>query len=258
MIRKILILILGAQLLTACGCEQVDTGYRGIKTSFGEIVGEPLEEGLHFYNPFTSGIKEISVREEKWEHEAASFTRDTQNAKISVAMTYYPDPTKIGEIYRTLGADWVEKTITPIALQAVKDVVGQYAADDLVGKREEARMKAQEHVVNAMKARNVIVTTLSFTNLDFDDAYEKAVEDKVKAVQKAAEAKNKTVEVEENAKQQVIAAKAEAESMTIRSQALSQNKGLVEYEAVQKWDGKMPQYMLGNGAMPFVSIGSAK
>ncbi len=64
--------------------------------------------------------------------------------------------------------------------------------------------------------------------------------------------------MEENAKQQVIAAKAEAESMTIRSQALSQNKGLVEYEAVQKWDGKMPQYMLGNGTMPFVSIGSAK
>ncbi len=182
--RNILILLLGAQLLSACGCEQVDTGYRGIQTEFGEIQGEPLPEGLHFYNPFTSTIKEISVREEKWEHDALSFTRDTQNVKISVAMTYYPDPTKIGEIYRTLGGDWVEKTITPIALQAVKDVVGQYVADDLVGKREEARMKAQNHVVEAMKARNVIVTTLSFTNLDFDDAYEKAVEDKVKAVQR--------------------------------------------------------------------------
>jgi hypothetical protein len=45
--------------------------------------------------------------------------------------------------------------------------------------------------------------------------------------------------------------------MLIRSEALSKNKGLVEYEAVQKWDGKLPQYMLG-GATPFINISEPK
>ena len=75
----------------------------------------------------------------------------------------------------------------------------------------------------------------------------------VTAEQEALKAKNKTVQVEEEAKQKVIAAQAEAKSMAIRAQALSQNKSLVQYEAVQKWDGKMPQYMLGN-SVPFINV----
>ena len=45
--------------------------------------------------------------------------------------------------------------------------------------------------------------------------------------------------------------------MAIRAQALSQNKSLVQYEAVQKWDGKMPQYMLGN-SVPFINVSPSK
>ena len=73
------------------------------------------------------------------------------------------------------------------------------------------------------------------------------------AVEQAKEAKNKTVRIEEESKQQIIQAQAEAESMRIRANALTQNKNLVEYEAVQKWNGKLPEYMMG-GTMPFINI----
>ena len=51
-----------------------------------------------------------------------------------------------------------------------------------------------------------------------------------------------------------MSAQAEAESMRIRSQALSQNKSLVEYEAVQKWDGKLPVNMYGSAPIPFINL----
>ena len=41
--------------------------------------------------------------------------------------------------------------------------------------------------------------------------------------------------------------------MAIRANALAQNKALVEYEAVQKWNGKLPIYMMGN-AIPFINL----
>lgn len=242
-----------AVLTSGCGFEVVDTGFRGIETRFGEIQGQPLPEGLHFYNPFTSDIREIDVREQKLEEKTACFTKDTQNVEISFAMTFFPDPSKIHEMYRQFGYDWEEKIILPATLGSIKDVVGQYIADDLVSKREAAKSAAQETLVTSLASRGVTVTRLEFTNLDFDDAYEKAVEAKVVAVQKAAESKNKTVEVEEQAKQKVIAAEAEARSMQIRSKALSENKSLVEYEAVQKWNGVLPQYMMGN-SVPFINI----
>ena len=52
-------------------------------------------------------------------------------------------------------------------------------------------------------------------------------------------------------------AEAEAKSMTIRANALTKNKALVEYEAVQRWDGKLPQYMMGN-TVPFINLNNSK
>lgn len=232
--------------LQACGVEQVDEGYRGIETKWGKVVGDPLKPGLYFYNPFSTDIFEMNVKESKFEGTTKSFTRDTQNVTVGFTVTFYPRQESIGKIYSQFGHSWEETVIEPAVLGSLKDVIGLYIADDLVGKREKAKDAVQTELQEALLKRDVIVTRFDLTNLDFDDAYEQAVEAKVVAIQKAAEAKNKTVEVEENARQTVLSAKADAESMRIKSQALSQNKGLIGYEAIQKWDGKLPTMMLGN------------
>lgn len=251
------VLLVSLFFLSACGFEVVDTGRRGLKTRFGEIVEKPLPEGLYFYNPFTTDIKEFDIREQKLEEKTQAFTRDTQNVDITFAVTYYPQPDKVDFLFKQFGWDWQEKIIKPAVLGSIKDVVGQYIADDLIGKREIAKKAAQEELVQSLKARDVVVTRLEFVNLDFDDAYERAVEQKVVAIQEAAKAKNDTVKVQELAKQTVERAKADAEAMRIKTQALSQNKGLVQYEAIQKWDGKLPAYMFGN-SVPMINLDKIK
>ena len=81
----------------------------------------------------------------------------------------------------------------------------------------------------------------------------RAVEAKMVAQQKAIEEQNRTVQIQQQANQTVITAKAAAESMTIRAQALEQNPKLVEWEAVQKWNGVLPVYSLA-GAVPFINV----
>jgi prohibitin 2 len=240
--------------LSACGFEVVDTGRRGVEIRYGKIVGEPLDEGFHWYNPITSDIKEIDVREQKIEGETECFTRDTQVVKIAYAMTYYPDKMKVHTLYQQFGADFAEKIVMQKILGSIKDSVGQYIADELVQSREKVKAAAFGEMRTALGERSITVTSLDFVNLDFDDAYEKAVEAKVVAVQRAAEAKNKTVEVEENAKQTVLSSKAEAEAMRIKSAALAQNKGLVAFEAVQKWNGVLPVNMYGSAPLPFLNV----
>lgn len=247
-----------AILLTSCGFEQVDEGYRGIYTSWGKVEGEPLPPGLHFYNPVSGNVFEMEVREQKLETKTDCFTRDTQKVSVQLAVTLYPQQNKIGALYSQFGREWADKIVLPEVLGALKDVIGQYIADDLVSKRETAKQAAEKELKDKLATRGVIVTTLNLTNLDFDDAYEQAVEAKVVAIQKAAEAKNKTVQVEEEAKQKVTSAKADAEAMRIKSQALSQNKGLVEYEAIQKWDGHLPQYMFGSSTIPMINLEGLK
>lgn len=250
------VLLIGMLIFMAgCGMEQVDEGFRGIKTVWGKVEGEPLSPGLYFYNPVSSSIFEMEVREQKLEARTTCFTKDTQTVDVQFAITYYPDPTKIGDIYSQFGKYWDEKTVQPAVLGSIKDAIGQYVADDLVSKREDVKKAAQKEVVDALAQRGITATRLDIVNLDFNDEYERAVEDKVKAVQRAAEAKNKTLQVKEEADQKVLQAKADAEAMRIKANALTQNKALVEYEAVQKWDGKLPQYIFGN-SMPMLNLGS--
>lgn len=259
--NKVLLLI--ALLMTsACGFEVVDTGYRGIKTRFGEVIGEPLPEGLYFYNPVTTSIKEFSVRQEKWADSTIIFTRDTQQVTVEFAVIYYADPGFVTGLYKEYGSEYQlgEKIIKPVVLGSIKDTIGMVIADELVGKREAITRDALKEVKENLAERHVIVTDLQFTNLDFDTQYEQAVEQKVVAIQLAQKAKNETVQIMEQARQKIETAKAEAESMRIKTQALSQNKSLVQYEMVQKWDGALPQYMFGNTIplMDLKSLGTDK
>ena len=70
------IIILATTLLTSCGIQQVDEGFRGIYTSWGKVTGEPLQPGLHYYNPVSADIFEMDVRENKWEGEEKNPTKE--------------------------------------------------------------------------------------------------------------------------------------------------------------------------------------
>jgi prohibitin 2 len=252
--NKFIFAVVALVMTTGCGFEQVDEGYRGIKSEWGKVVGDPLTPGLYFYNPISSGITEMDVREHKIEATTEAFTRDTQRVDVTYVVTFYPDQNSIGTLYSQFGYNWDEKLVTQTVLGSIKDVIGQYIADDLVSKREAAKGDAQTELTTALSSRNIIVTRLDFTNLNFDDEYEKAVELKVVAIQKAAEAKNRTVEVEEQSKQVVMTAKADAEAMRIKSQALSQNKGLIDFTIAERWDGKLPEIMMGSGSTPLINF----
>lgn len=247
--------ILAILSLTGCGFEIVDTGNRGVETTFGEVVGEPLSEGMHFYNPFTSAITEMSVRTQVTTEEAIAYTKDVQKAQVKYSVNYNLDPSAVLNIYKTVGEYWEQKLVAQAVPSIMKNVIGKWEAVELVANRGKATSEIEKNLAESLAAQGVIVSRFEITSIDYDDAFEKAVEAKVVAIQKAAEAENRTKQVAEEAKQQLLTAEAFAKGMKIKSDALAQNKSLVDYEAVQKWDGRLPQYMLGN-SIPVINLGS--
>lgn len=252
--KRFALILLTTLTLTGCGFKIIDTGYRGVETRFGKVVGGTLDEGLHFYNPFTSGIIEMDVRVKKTDRKTVAYTKDVQNVSVAYSLNYYPDKTQMHNFYQNVGMDWAQKLVPQILEGAIKEVVGTYEAVSLINNRQSAVSTIKELTTKRLAGQSITLTNFELTNFDFNDAFEQAVEAKVIAIQKAEESKNKTVRVREEADQKLIAAQAEAKSMRIRAQALTQNKSLVEYEAVQKWDGKLPEFMSGNGAVPFLDF----
>lgn len=251
--KKLIGILLVSTLFAGCGVEVIETGYRGVETRFGKVVSESLPEGMYFYNPFTSDITEMDARVLKREAETTAYTKDVQQATVGYTLNYRLDPTKAHLMYQTVGKDWDEKLVVQVILEDIKREFGQHNAVDIIAQRNDAARAIEAHVKATLTARDVIVTNFQLTGIDFTDQFEHAVEAKVVAQQKAIEEQNRTKQIEEKARQTVMAAKAEAESIQIRAAALEQNAKLVEWEAVQKWDGKLPVYSMG-GAVPFINM----
>lgn len=232
----------------------VSPGYRGVEVSLGNVKQESLVPGLYFYNPITTTIHEMDVRTGKYDGKTATYTKDIQTANITYSINYNLKPEAAALIYQSVGVDWAEKLMHQVIEGELKDTIGKWNAVDLIANRTQATADIQTAITTALVDKHIEITNFQITNIDYNDEFEKAVEAKVTAVQRAAEAQNKTVQIQEEAKQKIITADAEAKAMAIKSQALSQNQNLVAYEAVQKWDGELPQIVTGNGAIPFLNI----
>jgi regulator of protease activity HflC (stomatin/prohibitin superfamily) len=248
-------LITLAVSLSGCGIHTVGTGHRGIKTRFGNVEGPPLTEGLWFVNPITTSIHEMDVRIQRWDGDTEAYTRDVQEAKVKFTLNYKLRPEAAADIYRTVGEDWSGKLVGQQVYQHLKDVIGQWDAVDLIANRQKANDQALAAISTALGNSSIDVTGFSITDFEFSPAFNAAVEAKVIAQQRAQEAQNRTEQIKQEAQQKVIAATAEAQSMKIRADALTQNPKLVSWEAVQKWDGKLPVNMYGQTAIPFIDVG---
>jgi prohibitin 2 len=263
-IRKILmwavvaIIAIVVVSVAGCGIKVVDTGQRGVKTRFGEITSTSLPEGLYFYNPITSNIIEIDTRVQRQDGDTESYTRDVQQAHIKYTLNYRLQQDKAHIVYRDVGRDWEQKLIPQVVLGTLKEVVGKWDAVDLIANRDKAGATTFEAMRAKFAERFVEVSRFEITDIAYTHEFENSVEAKVIAQQKAIEEQNRTKQIEEQARQKVLSAEAEAKSMQIRAEALEQNAKLVEWEAVQKWNGVLPQYMLGGGTTPFINLNPGK
>ncbi len=235
----------------------VGPGERGIKIRLGQVQSESYGEGLHLVFPFIQKFKTMDVKTQKNTLTTAVYTKDIQQARITYVINYNVQPDNVNKLFQEVGMDYQSKILTPVVEGTIKDIIGKWNAQDLIANREKATGDILFKLHESLADNYINVTDFQMTEINYSDVFEKAIESKVTAEQEALKAKNKTVQVQEEAKQKVIAAEAEARSMAIRAQALSQNKSLVQYEAVQKWDGKMPQYMMGN-SVPFINVSPSK
>ena len=231
----------------------VGPGEWGIKIKLGQVESESYGEGLHFIFPFIQKFKTMNVKTQKVTLNTAVYTKDIQQAKITYVINFNVQPDNVNKLFQEIGTDYKNTILLPVAEGTIKDIIGKWNAQDLIANREIATNDILFKLQGQLKDNYLNITDFQLVEINYSDVFERAIESKVTAEQEALKAKNKTVQVEEEAKQKVIAAQAEAKSMAIRAQALTQNKSLVEYEAVQKWDGKMPQYMMGN-SVPFINI----
>lgn len=232
---------------------KVDAGERGVMLNWGAVQDNILNEGIHWRIPVMQHVVKINVQTQKYEIEAVAYSKDLQTATAVLALNYHADASAANKLYQEIGIDYEERIIAPSVQETMKQITAQYNAEELISKRTEVKDQLKANILERLRVSHLIVDDISIVNFDFSDAYEDAIEEKQVAEQNAKKAENDLKRIQVEAQQQIETAKAQAESIRIQAEALQQNQNLVNLKAVEKWDGKLPQYMMGD-SVPFLSI----
>ena len=242
----------------------VDQGEKAVVLRLGAIV-EETGPGLHFKMPWINSVHKITVQNQNRRYTTLeAYSRDQQPANLTVSVSFMAsDPSAVyGEYGDLEGA--IIRLIDPRVMSGVKTIFGQYDASRAIQERAGLNIDVANAITSAVTGPIQIIS-VQVENIDFSDAYEQSVEQRMLAqveIQRR-EQNLRTVEVEA----QIARTRAEGEANAIRlrgdaeapairarADALSANAGLVQLQAVEKWDGKLPTTMVPSTALPFINL----
>ena len=233
----------------------VNAGERAVLITMGNPSPIAISEGLHFKIPMVQSVVIMDVKTLEYQAEAGAASKDLQDVKATIATNYHLTPENVPELYKTVGVNYAEKLIQPVEQEIVKATTAKYTAEEMITKREEVRSEMEQLFTDKLKSRGINVEQVSIINFEFSPSFTQAIEAKVVAEQNALAAKNKLEQIKYEAEQRIAQANGEAQAIAIQVAAIKQQGGAayVQLQAINAWDGKLPQYMLGN-AMPFINI----
>ena len=254
--RALALLLIGFVGGTVLGSFTViSAGHQGVQVTLGEVNMKTLNEGLHFVNPM-SNVNEVSVRVTKTELQNANAgTKDLQIVHTNIVVNYRLDGARVAHVYKEFGLELEDKILLPAVNESFKAVTAHYNSEELVTKRDEVSNTIHQQLQDKVAKYGLIVSEISLVNFGFSEQYQAAIEQKVIATQQKLKAEQDLARIQVEADQNIAKAKGEAEAIRIQAQAI-QNQGgkdYVQLQAISKWDGKLPTYMMGN-ATPMINI----
>lgn len=233
-------------------CVIVSPGHKGIVLNLGAVSNKVLDEGIHFRMPIVQSVIEVDVRVLKNETKAEAASKDLQNISTVIALNYHLKPELVNELYKTVGLNYEHIIIDPAVQEVLKGVTAKYTAAELITLREQVSMNMKSGIEARISKYNLVIDDFSIKDFQFSATFSKAIESKQEAEQLALKAERDLQRIKIEAEQQIATARAEAETLRLKNNSVSPL--MIQLNAVEKWDGKLPQNMYGNSALPFINI----
>ena len=245
----------------------VNTGEIAVVKHLGKIT-HVRNTGTNFDLWFVNSYTKYDTKVQNVDIATMSYSSDAQTMDVSMTLQYQIMSDKVIDIATQYGSlEALQSRIQSIAIEKTKAVLSSYKAMDIIADRAAISPAVETAIKDAIGDEYFVnVNTVVLTNIDFSDAFEQAVEEKMIAEQsklkadyenqkkvaqaeaeaeaklKAAEAEIKIAEAEAEAK--LIAANAEAEANGIIAESLTPE--ILDKILADAWDGELPE-AVGSG-----------
>lgn len=270
-VAPFLVIVLLVALACAC-CTTIDSGSVGIRfkkwssdaSQYGGVLGTC--KGWVWFNPITQKIFEYPIYVQRKTYEPFRVNaKDASEFTMDPTIAYRLDPDKATTVftkYRKTLDEIEDGYIRTCIYEAYRTCANQYTSDYLMSHRGEFESEVRKRLEVSLSSEGFIVEEFT-SQITPPQSLAEAINAKNEAVQNALKAENKVKEAEANAKIEIAKAQGEAQALRIKGDgeayynrvvAQSLSPLLVQQDAIDKWDGKLPQYS-GGGALPFINIG---
>lgn len=158
---------------------------------------------------------------------------------------------------------WLEENvIRPKLKSAMALTVSNYTPIEAYSTK---RQEMQDHIINRMreevKGYKLVIEQVDMREVFYNPEYETAINAKKLAEQEVLRLVEVTKQKEEELKQASInkdiaiqQAEGEAKSLQIKGTSIAQNPKIIELEWINRWNGQLPQYMMGSGQGVMVNL----
>lgn len=246
----------------------IDQGERGVVLRNGAYLKES-EPGLHFKIPIIDNVVKMSTQSRLATYQLPSvYSQDQQPANLVVSVNYRMIAGSMGQIYETYGSeDGVQsRLLSPQVQEEIKTVFSRFDAVAAIQQRD--RLNADAFTaIQAAVSGSVTIDTLQIEGIDFSDAYEKSIEDRmlaeveVQRIQQNLERERVQAEIlvtqaNAAAEQIRLQGQAEADAINARGQALRENPSLIALVQAERWNGVLPTTMLPTSTLPVIGVNS--
>lgn len=280
--KTMIALALASMMLVACG--KVPAGNVGVKVYLlGGAKGVDSEvltpgrywigwnEELHLFPTFTQNyVWTADERPGSETNEELTFqTREGLTVKADVGISYAIQPEKVSTVFQKYrrGVDEITDIYLRNMIQdalvifssslPIESVYGEGKAD-LMNKVEQ-EVRRQVEPIGVKVERIYWIGTVRM-----DDIVKDSISNKIRATQMSQQRQNEVAQSKAEADKVIEEARGTAQSILINAQAQAEANGiiaesltpeLVNYKAIEKWDGMLPRFT-GSGPLPFIDVGA--
>ena len=239
----------------------ISTGEIGVIKNFGNAT-EVVGAGLHNRFWMTYSVDRYDIKTREIELEFQAYSRDAQTMTGQLSVQYRIDPGQGLEISKQYGAvEALEQKLKAVILERAKSVFTAKSAMEIIETRGALSGEIEQKIVPDIVQYHVYVSMVSLSDIEFNEAFENAVEqkmiaeqeklrseyDKERAIIKAEE----ELEVAERQSKAVVQlAHGDAEALTIMQEAWGElsvevRSAMLRQMFYEKWNGILPNVMSG-------------
>ena len=254
-------------------------GYVGIvfdKASHN-VTASALEPGWAFINPFTQSIQEYPITIQTYEmvlkgNEGVVAGDDSikiqsnegQQLNLDVVIQYQVKRSEAGILYQDWGGADIgvveDRVVRQYTRSQVPVIASSYTWEQIVSsKRAELVKLMEEGLRTEFARRHLDLVSFGIREVHLPEALQQALTNKIQAQQQAEQQRYQLEQARIRAEQDQVEAQGKANALLVQAEAQAQanlklaqsvTEGLIRYQQIQKWDGKLPVFT--GGATPLI------